>query len=326
VKLLQLIGRETISAVTLGVYDLAMLLKAFFVRLAKAAAGCFEAMYQFFKRLINGFFEVAESVFEDITEWLLQRYKMAKATIEMCRELGLVILRNISDNLSGGQQLAVADMRYAIEYRGQRLLEGTEDTIVAFSKKLDDIRKSKGTNGARNWLDDVALDRRSVLRLSKKAEKLLDELVASALKRWPDPKKRPGAAGVLEGNLNGKQMQVVAYSAKGISKGKRLEMTHKLVREWLNGAPESLKSRLTHGRCAENFTVSEWLFLAEKALGMKRNSMTIENAREVLEGVASLVKRIHNDKADKLVHGLNKSACDSCNPMLKYFNITEVFY
>jgi hypothetical protein len=60
IKLLQLIGREAISAVTLGVYDLAMLLKAFFVRLAKAAAGGFEAMYQFFKRLINGFFEVGE--------------------------------------------------------------------------------------------------------------------------------------------------------------------------------------------------------------------------------------------------------------------------
>lgn len=155
IKLLQLIGREAISAVTLGVYDLAMLLKAFFVRLAKAAAGGFESIYQFFKRLINGFFEVAGAVFEDITEWLLQQYKIAKATIEMFKDLGLVILRNISDNLSGGQKLAVADMSYAIEYKGQRLLEGTEDTIIAFSKKLDDIRHSKGEAGAERWLDDA---------------------------------------------------------------------------------------------------------------------------------------------------------------------------
>jgi hypothetical protein len=58
VRIIRLVLQETVSSVTMGLYDFALLLKAFFTRLLQAAAGGFGGLYQFFKRLINGFFEV----------------------------------------------------------------------------------------------------------------------------------------------------------------------------------------------------------------------------------------------------------------------------
>ena len=82
-------------------------------------------------------------MFEDITEWLLRQYKIAKATIEIFKELGLVILRNISDKLSEGQQLAVADMCYAIEYRGSACWRVQKMLSWRFLKSLMMSEKTK---------------------------------------------------------------------------------------------------------------------------------------------------------------------------------------
>jgi len=55
--------------------------------------------------------------------------------------------------------------------------------------------------------------------------------------------------------------------------------------------------------------------------------MSIEKAREVLKGSVSKAKSINNNNTPRgiLSHGLHKSACRSCNPLLKYFNIIEDF-
>ena len=69
---------------------------------------------------------------------------------------------------------------------------------------------------------------------------------------------------------------------------------------------------------------SGWLFKVEKTLRLKKGSMKIEKAREAFKTVSSKAVRIHNTKKSKLAHGLSKKACDSCNPLLEYFNIKEI--
>jgi hypothetical protein len=68
-----------------------------------------------------------------------------------------------------------------------------------------------------------------------------------------------------------------------------------------------------------------FLYEAEKALGMHPNTMKMEQAQELFEGAVSFVKRINN-VSNPLLHKANKSACKTCHPMLKAFNIKEMFY
>ena len=102
-------------------------------------------------------------------------------------------------------------------------------------------------------------------------------------------------------------------------------LRHPLVDEWLEVlAPEVLQRRGTHGRCAEPINISEWLFRAEEALKIPKGSLKIEQAREIFSSVISKAKAIQNNDVDKLIHRLDKQACRSCNPLLKYFNIIEL--
>jgi hypothetical protein len=154
---------------------------------------------------------------------------------------------------------------------------------------------------------------------------LLRQYADEALTKWKDAFKRPGAVGVLEGEINGKIYQAVSYSSKGILKSKLVGRRHRLVQEWLTEiAEKEIKSRRNHGKCAEPICISEFLFEAEKQLGMKVNSMKIEQAREILSKTRSRAVAIPNGEADKLIHGLTKKACRSCNPMLHYFKIVEI--
>ncbi|SIQ27178.1 YwqJ-related putative deaminase [Chryseobacterium sp. RU33C] len=153
---------------------------------------------------------------------------------------------------------------------------------------------------------------------------LLRQYADEALTKWKDPFTRPGAVGVLEGEINGKVYQTVSYSSKGIARSKIIGRRHKLVQEWLTEiADPAIKSRRNHGMCAEPVCISEFLFEAEKQLGMKANSMKIEQAREILSKTKSRALRIDNLK-EPLVQGLPKKACASCNPMLHYFKIKEI--
>lgn len=154
---------------------------------------------------------------------------------------------------------------------------------------------------------------------------LLKEYADEALVTWKDPNLRPGVVAVLEGEIKNTTYQAVSYSSKGIRKASMSTRRHKLVEEWLTKiADEKLRSRGPHGMCGEPVCISEFLFEAEKRLGISKNSMKIEQAREILSKTKSKAVAIPNGKNDKLIHGLTKKACESCNPMLKYFKITEI--
>ena len=54
-----------------------------------------------------------------------------------------------------------------------------------------------------------------------------------------------------------------------------------------------------------------------------KGSFSINRARKEFEGVVSQARNIN--KKYKIIHNKPKKACDSCNPLLKHFNIIEVF-
>lgn len=263
-----------------------------------------------------------KSLYDDVTDWLLKQYKIAQATIDLMKDLGVLIIKKI-DNTPGLDRVLVTTEGYSIRYGDKTLLEGSEEAMVAFSKRIDEIRKSSGSKGVKKHLDDVASGAKHALGLSKKALRILDDLINDAMRIHAD--KRPGVGAVLEGNLNGSNAIIKNYSGRGLTKAQRRGKMHPLVLEWLDNAPEILRKRPTHGNCAETFNISDWLFEAERKMKMKKGSMKIDKARSVFDGVVSKAKAIENNNVDKLVHGLHKNACPSCNPMLKHFNITEVF-
>jgi flagellin-specific chaperone FliS len=263
-----------------------------------------------------------KSLYDDVTDWLLKQYRIAQATIDLLKDLGVLIVRKI-ENPNARQWELVTPGGYRVLYGDKTLLEGSEEAMAAFSKRIDEIRKSAGSKGIRKHLDEVAAGTKHALGLSKKALRILDDLINDALRISAD--KRPGVGAVLEGNLNGANTIIKNYSGRGLTKAQRRGKMHPLVLEWLDNAPEILRKRPTHGNCAETFNISDWLFEAERKLKMKKGSMKIDQARNIFDGVVSKAKAIENNNVDRLVHGLHKSACHSCNPMLKHFNITEVF-
>ncbi len=169
-------------------------LKGYIGLLVKGTKSVIELINRIFAAVLKWIFKasakiikIGAEVFEDITEWLLLQYKIGRATAEMFKELGITILRNVAENLSERKQLAIANTLCAIEYKGQRLLEGTEEAIVAFAKKIDDIRNNKGNNEAEEWLDDVAKKRKNLLQRVEE------------MKSWIDVRtKRPYALHELE--------------------------------------------------------------------------------------------------------------------------------
>lgn len=165
-----------------------------------------------------------------------------------------------------------------------------------------------------------------VTKISKKARKLLNNKLDDALRKWKNPVNRPGVVAILEGKINGKIVTITGYTSKGLTKAQIRARRHPLVDEWLEFlAPSKLRKRPTHGKCAEPINISEWIFEVEKALNMKKGSMKIEQARKIFSEVASKAISIQNGNAHQFINGLDKVACRSCNPLLKYFNIAEIF-
>lgn len=225
--------------------------------------------------------------------------------------------------LASGVPVPVGENLYALVKDGKELFRGTKKEIDEFSKLLDRIEEKK----QHKFIDRVLEKAKKSIKISKQGLIRLDAFVDEALQIPID--NRPGAAAILEGTINGKMKTIVSYSSKGLRKKEIRNNRHKLVDEWLEIIVKKeypkIYRRKNHGRCAEPVNISEWLFQVEKSLGIKKNSISIEQARVAFADVISKAKRVHNSPKSKLAHGLHKSACDSCNPLLEYFNIREVF-
>lgn len=247
--------------------------------------------------------EIAAEAVEETIE------KTVKETVEeITEEEAKLISKSAREALEKGEAKEAAE----------QAVKEAEQKVEGKASAYEDVDEVKGKGKRASKEQKVFLkkiDMNVVLR----------QYADEALTTWKDAFTRPGAVGVLEGEINGKIYQAVSYSSKGILKSKLVGRRHRLVQEWLTEiAEKEIKSRRNHGKCAEPVCISEFLFEAEKQLGMKANSMKIQQAREILSKSRSRAVAIPNGEADRLIHGLTKKACRSCNPMLHYFKIIEI--
>ncbi|WP_336690272.1 MULTISPECIES: YwqJ-related putative deaminase [unclassified Chryseobacterium] len=249
--------------------------------------------------------EAVEEIIEETEE------KLVKETVEeLTEEEGKHISQSAKEALETGKtkeatEKAVKEAEQKLEEKAPIYEEIEEVTVTSKRKKLSKEKKV--------FLKKIDMN------------VLLRQYADDALTKWKNPDLRPGAVAVLEGEIKDTTYQAVSYSSKGIRKASMSTRRHKLVEEWLTKiADEKLRLRGPHGMCGEPVCISEFLFEAEKRLGMPKNSMKIEQAREILSKTRSRAVAIPNGKNDKLIHGLTKKACESCNPMLKYFKIAEI--
>lgn len=183
--------------------------------------------------------------------------------------------------------------------------------LPKFTKWIEEVlaRNGKGARKIRNALAKT-------LKLSDEAEALLKNYADNAVLGY-SKQKRPSVVSVLEGN--GKR--IFAYSNKAslasndIPKG-----LHPLVKNWLtNEADDIIKQIPHHGKCAEPASISKWLWEIDP-----KGKIKIQTARKEFEGVVSKAINIRGRKVSIKNHGIYKEACNSCNPLLKYFNIQEI--
>lgn len=182
--------------------------------------------------------------------------------------------------------------------------------LPKFTKWIDEVlaRNGKGAKKVKNALANT-------LKLSDEAEALLKKYADNAVLGYTK-QKRPTVISVLEGN--GKR--TFAYSNKAkLAANEIPKGLHPLVKKWLNEADEVIQQIPHHGKCAEPSAISKWLWEVDP-----KGKMTIEQAKKQFDGVVSKAVNIESKKVKRIQHGTHKIACDSCNPLLEFFNITEV--
>ncbi|MFE8422771.1 HNH endonuclease [Tenacibaculum sp. ZH5_bin.1] len=119
---------------------------------------------------------------EKLASTVNQLFKGFEAVLELLYDLGVVIFEKLDPNT--GKVLVSPDgVIYTIKQGDKTILEGTEDAIRKFAKKIDEIRSSGGNSKKKvqNYLDELAeslnLKYRSVL--DKRGLKVLREKGAS---------------------------------------------------------------------------------------------------------------------------------------------------
>jgi YwqJ-like deaminase len=216
----------------------------------------------------------------------------------------------------------LGDQLWGVYHKGVVVIKGTKKEIEEFALKL----KGMADDVAKKYLDDLAESLRFGKFSLASSLRLLEEAANEALRLWPNALKRPGAVAILEGRIGGKVRQIIKYSTggQGLKIADLFKKYHPLVKEWIEQLPKEIRFKGTRGKCGENFTISEWLYEIEKSKGIKQGALTLEQARAEMEGVVSKAKSIQNKKLPNIVQGLDKKACQYCNPLLKHFNIKEV--
>ena len=193
-----------------------------------------------------------------------------------------------------------------------QIKKGAKNFAAYVKKIIDDFFK---------WLEDLFKSGKAdevfegIIKLSDEAEILLKKYADNAILGYTKL-QRPTVVSVLEGN--GKR--VFAYSNKAkLAANEIPKGLHPLVKKWLKEADEVIQQRPQHGKCAEPSAISKWLWEFDP-----NGKMTIEQARKQFDGVVSKAINIESKKIKRIQHGTYKEACKSCNPLLEFFNITEV--
>lgn len=310
-----------------------------------------------FEHFISKLWEKLITALNEFPDWYLKygtnQYYWYKKLGELTPDILLILVPalkagQVAKAVEEGAILKKAATSAEKDLNYQKYLDGYYESLRkqsdGFAKKLEEQSARKESKEAfenvekelKDKIPDVDKVEEQILKRKRisKEEKVflkkvnldifLKQYADDALIKWKNLYLRPGAVGILEGEINGKIYQVISYSSKALTKDQIIGRRHKLVQEWLTEIADiKLRRRPTHGKCAEPICISEFLFEIERQQGMKANSLKIDEARKILSKSKSKALRIDNVK-EPLIHGLRKEACATCNPMLKYFNIKEV--
>ncbi len=191
------------------------------------------------------------------------------------------------------------------------------DEVFAGGKKIDDLPNNAVEERvfAKRETRELAKETEKLARRLKRHLQLLDKMADEAL-LWTS-KRRPKACAFLEGK--GKTVYNYSFKQK-LPAGVFPKDLHPLVDDWVKDMWKKQQHLLPnhHGKCAEVLNISDWL----KQIDPK-GKMTMGQAREAFEGVISHAKEIGSNTKIGSKHADYKKACDSCDPLLKHFNIKE---
>ena len=239
--------------------------------------------------IFTGGAKTVADVLKIISKQFTEIYKFAKSTLKYTAKVATNAIEYIIDLLA-------------------KLRNSAKNIKPFLDEILEELRKLLKSN----TIDDAI---KGLLKLSDEAEILLKKYADNAVLGFTKL-KRPTVVSVLEG----KGKRVFAYSNKAklnadeIPKG-----LHPLVKKWLNEVDDLIKQIPHHGKCAEPAAISKWLWEIDP-----KGKMKIDQARKEFEGVVSKAINIESKKVKSFEHATHKVACNSCNPLLKYFNIKEV--
>jgi hypothetical protein len=149
-KVLQLIARETLSSVTMGIYDVALLLKTFFTRLAQAAANGFESVFQFFKKLINGFFGLLDEpqviALEEVVVKAVRSKNPKLLTLIPLPGFALASIQYLT--LLGIRVYEYASQTYKVYHRGVEVFSGSRYAVKKILAEAESTGKRGGKEAA----------------------------------------------------------------------------------------------------------------------------------------------------------------------------------
>jgi hypothetical protein len=147
---------------------------------------------------------------QEIKDWLVRRYKMTRAALELLEGLGVTITRN-AKNMARGSRVLTGTEGYIVKYGGEEIFEGTGDDIRRFSKKIEDIKRKEGKKRADQWLNERKenVDYVKSTREVQQSKNLQGELAGMAqnIKTTKDVKKFLESAKKLESILPDEALQ-----------------------------------------------------------------------------------------------------------------------
>ena len=101
-------------------------------------------------------FEKGKKLVDEIWEYLIRKYNIAKAHLELLKDLGVTIVRNIKHNIKSSLAPAVVnEYGFLVYFENKPLLEGNGDDIKRFVDKIEDINKNSGSNASKKYLDEL---------------------------------------------------------------------------------------------------------------------------------------------------------------------------
>jgi len=244
--------------------------------------------------------------------WEAQK-KRKKKLQQLLKDTGITMVKSRDTSIVlGCINSGLGDEKYIIKDEFGNILHKdlTENEAVELMAKYGDEATTKYPNLSK---DDAITKHLDDLVRTKTIKKQLVDFIEGLRTKRKDI--RPTAGNVIEG----KNILSFAHNIKNTNLDTVIEGFHPLVKDWVKWAKKNAHWDLPdhHGLCAEIINVSKILWKNDR-----KGKYTIQEAQKLFESAISHAKKIRGKNSS--ANGEFIEACNSCNPFLKYFKITEV--